>query len=397
MKQTRKILVALLVLMTILMSLVVVAIPASAAGEDTEIAFKLGADGAASHVDGSSAASTYNETVNGYKLAITGGSKMYPSSRDAKGNGCIKLGTSSAVGGFQFVVPDDVQSVVIEAGKYKSNTSKLQVNSTTYTLTNASNNGQYDVITVDTSTNKTVKVTTVSGGVRAMINSITFVIPFAGDADCEHTNTSSTYTEPTCTEAGYYKVECDDCGADMGINPGEAALGHTDANGDFKCDVCTKVAAPAADEALTTAQADTLGKLHAHDTYTDNKYYVTGTITRIVNTTYGNFYIKDSSGKEFYVYGLYSWNGSTRYDAMTTKPQVNDEVTIYGIIGQYNSSAQMKNAWLDELIVHEHNYDTLKEVVAPTFDAQGYTLYSCSCGGTEKRDFVDAQIGRAHF
>ena len=108
MKQTRKILVALLVLMTILMSLVVVAIPASAAGEDTEIAFKLGADGAASHVDGSSAASTYNETVNGYKLAITGGSKMYPSSRDAKGNGCIKLGTSSAVGGFQFVSKESI-------------------------------------------------------------------------------------------------------------------------------------------------------------------------------------------------------------------------------------------------------------------------------------------------
>ena len=390
MKQTRKILVALLVLMTIMMSLVVVALPASAAGEDTEIAFKLGADGSASHVDGSSATTTYNETVNGYKLAITNGTKMYPSSRDAKGNGCIKLGTSSAVGGFQFVVPDDVQSVVIEAAKYKSNTSKLSVNGTTYTLSKASANGEYDVITVDTSTNKTVKVTTVSGGVRAMINSITFVIPFAGDADCEHTNTVSNYVEPTCTEAGYYEVECADCGAGLPIVAGEAALGHTDDNGDFKCDVCNGVAAPAADEALTTAQADALGKLYAHNTYTDAKYYVTGVITRIVNTTYGNFYIKDDSGKEFYVYGLYSANGSTRYDAMTTKPGVGDEVTIYGIIGVYNSAAQMKNAWLDELVVHTHDYSVVKQVVAPTATTEGYTIYSCSagCGKTENRDFV---------
>ena len=394
MKQTRKILVALLVLMTLLVSLAVVALPASAAGEDTEIAFKLGNDGSATHTDGSSAATTYTETVNGYKLSITNGTKMYPSSRDAKGNGCIKLGTSSVVGGFKFTVPDDVDSVIIAAAKYKANTSKLQVNGTTYTLTKASNNGEYDLITVDTSVTKTVSVTTVSGGVRAMINSITFVIPFEGDADCEHTNTISNYVEPTCTEAGYYEVECADCGADMGVTPGEAALGHTDANGDFKCEVCNSIAAPAADEALTTAQADALGKLHAHNTFTDNKYYVTGIITRIVNTTYGNFYIKDASGKEFYVYGLYSSNGSTRYDAMTTKPGVGDEVTVYGIIGAYNSAAQMKNAWLDELIVHDHDYSTVKQVVAPTATAEGYTIYSCSagCGKTEIRDYVDPAI-----
>ena len=201
MKQTRKILVALLVLMTIMMSLVVVALPASAAGEDTRITFKLGADGSASHVDGNSG-TTYSETVNGYKLSITNGAKMYPGSRDAKGNGCIKLGTSSVVGSFKFTVPDDVQSVEIEVAKYKSNTSKIKVNDTSYTLTKASNNGQYDVITVDTSSTKTVSITTVSGGVRAMVNSITYIIPFAGDADCEHTNVTSTPVAPTCTNVG---------------------------------------------------------------------------------------------------------------------------------------------------------------------------------------------------
>ena len=40
--------------------------------------------------------------------------------------------------------------------KYKSNTTKVAVNSTNYTLTKNSNNGEYDQLTVDTSSTKTV-------------------------------------------------------------------------------------------------------------------------------------------------------------------------------------------------------------------------------------------------
>ncbi len=135
---------------------------------------------------------------------------MYTGARDNKGNSCIKLGTSSAVGKFSFTVPNDVASVVIYVAKYKANTSKVTINGTTTTLTKSSNNGEYDAITVDTSTTKTVSLTTVSGGYRAMVNTIEFVIP-AAEGSCEHTNITTTTKDATCTEDGSTVVTCKDC------------------------------------------------------------------------------------------------------------------------------------------------------------------------------------------
>ncbi len=136
--------------------------------------FDLGANGSASHNDGSSK-TTYTETYGDYTLSITGGSSFYTGARDAQGNSCIKLGTSSKVGTFTFTVPEDVTKVVILLAKYKTNTAKITVNGTTYTLNKNSNDGEYDEIEVDTSINKTVDFTTVSGGYRCMINSIAYI------------------------------------------------------------------------------------------------------------------------------------------------------------------------------------------------------------------------------
>ena len=143
--------------------------------EATEFAtFELGANGSASHYDGSEK-STYTETVNGYTLSIICGSKMYTGARDAKGNSCIKFGTDSAVGQCMFIVPEDVTEVVIYVAKYKAKTSKVSINGgAATTLTSASDNGEYDTIIVDTTTNKTVEVATTSGGNRAMMNTIVF-------------------------------------------------------------------------------------------------------------------------------------------------------------------------------------------------------------------------------
>ena len=101
-------------------------------------------------------------------------SKVYGPARDAKGNSCIKLGTSKVVGTLSFTVDENVTQVVIRVAKYKSNTTKISVNGESYTLTNASDNGAYDEIVIDTTTNKTVTFTTVSGGLRCMINSIEY-------------------------------------------------------------------------------------------------------------------------------------------------------------------------------------------------------------------------------
>ena len=143
--------------------------------EPTALAtFEFGANGSASHNDGSSKTS-YNETNNGYTLTLSSMTNVYTGARDAKGNSCIKLGASSKVGGFTFTVPENVTKVVIYVAQYKANTTKVTVNGTTHTITSASNNGAYTSIEIDTTNTKTVSLTTVSGGYRAMINTIEFI------------------------------------------------------------------------------------------------------------------------------------------------------------------------------------------------------------------------------
>ena len=105
---------------------------------------------------------------------------------------------------------------------------------------------------------------------------------------------------------------------------------------------------PAADSVLTIEQALTLGASKAHNTYTTGKYYVTGVITEVYNTQYGNMYIKDEAGNILTIYGTYDATGANSYSAMATKPVAGDTVKIYGIIGQYNDTPQLKNGWIVE-------------------------------------------------
>lgn len=83
---------------------------------------------------------------------------------------------------------------------------------------------------------------------------------------------------------------------------------------------------------------------------TTEKFYTMGYISKVDNEKYGNVYIVDENGNEFYVYGLYNYNGKVGYSSIAAaeKPQVDDFVVVYGILSFYNS-AQMKNAWLLQL------------------------------------------------
>ncbi len=100
------------------------------------------------------------------------------------------------------------------------------------------------------------------------------------------------------------------------------------------------------DDTLTIEEAIALGESKEHNTYTTEKYYVTGVITSVYNTQYGNMYIEDENGNSLTIYGTYSADGSLRYDALEVKPVKGDTVTIYGVVGQYSGSAQIKNGWI---------------------------------------------------
>ena len=84
-------------------------------------------------------------------------------------------------------------------------------------------------------------------------------------------------------------------------------------------------------------------------------YQVSGVVTRIVMdkndptkyNKYGNFYIKDDSGEEVYVYGLVpALDGKSGTDMLTTLGvKVGDEITVVGPKGSYKGSPQMVNAF----------------------------------------------------
>ena len=105
---------------------------------------------------------------------------------------------------------------------------------------------------------------------------------------------------------------------------------------------------PEADTELSIADAIALGLSKEHNVYTEGKYFVTGVITEVYNDMYGNMRLTDADGNILTIYGTYSEDGSARYDAMEVKPVAGDTVTIYGIVGQYNGTPQIKNGWIVE-------------------------------------------------
>ena len=85
---------------------------------------------------------------------------------------------------------------------------------------------------------------------------------------------------------------------------------------------------------LSIEEAIAMGSAMEHNVYTEEKYYVTGVITEVYNTQYGNMKLADEAGNILTIYGTYSADGELRYDAMEVKPVAGDIVTIYGIVGQ---------------------------------------------------------------
>ena len=72
-------------------------------------------------------------------------------------------------------------------------------------------------------------------------------------------------------------------------------------------------------------------------------YKLTGEITRVVNTVYGNFDITDATGT-VYVYGLLTPNGEQQKQFAAAGLKEGDTITVYGTRTSYNGAPQMKNA-----------------------------------------------------
>ncbi len=73
-----------------------------------------------------------------------------------------------------------------------------------------------------------------------------------------------------------------------------------------------------------------------HNT-TEDKYCFKAKIKEIVSDKYGNAWLVDEDGNEFYIYGMYDQDGK-RYDEMENPPQEGDTVTLYGVLKYYVDS-----------------------------------------------------------
>lgn len=76
-------------------------------------------------------------------------------------------------------------------------------------------------------------------------------------------------------------------------------------------------------------------------------YELTGVITSVTNTTYGNFYLKDETA-EVLIYGLCSPTGAQKYWA-ASGAKVGDTITVQTVRTSYNGAPQGKNALFVEL------------------------------------------------
>lgn len=101
---------------------------------------------------------------------------------------------------------------------------------------------------------------------------------------------------------------------------------------------------PEEPEDIYTSVADFLAADVDDATY----YTLKGTITRVANTTYGNFDLTDETGT-VYVYGLYSEDGATNKYWAASGAKLGDDIVISATRAEFNGSAQAGNARFVEL------------------------------------------------
>ena len=201
MRNTRKILVALLVLMTILVSLVAVAIPASAAAPE--------------------------------KLYLTPNSNWkVDNARFAAyffGNGekWVSMTYNADLGVYEVDVPAGYPSVIF---------CRMNPNASANNWNNKWNQTADLTVPTNGTNHYTVKESTWDKGGG------TWGTLIIDSGECAHTNVTTDEAAATCTTDGYKKVFCSDC-EQYTVNESYPALGHTYSNGtDNECNVCSAAA-----------------------------------------------------------------------------------------------------------------------------------------------------------
>ncbi len=245
----------------------------------------------------------------------------------ANSGSIIKMGTGSVDGvlTLTFAEGSDIDSVDIWCHEWPGKNDSVDVNGV---KKDAPNSGSIEKLSFELTSD--TNVVTITTHYRAIISKIVVNGKIEVNT-CTHAN-----TEYVVTGAQHQQV-CTDCS-----EPLESKTFHTFVDGACVCGTVI----PTAETSIP--DANEIGV--KQDSYTNELYLVSGVITEIVKDDYGNLYIADEDGNKLYIYGTYSADGKTRYDAMDPKPVVGDTITVLGVMGQYKGDPQMKNAWVLDLI-----------------------------------------------
>lgn len=187
--------------------------------------------------------------------------------------------------------------------------------------------------------------------------------------ECEHKWVEATCTTPkTCSECEKTEGE---------------ALGHNWIDATYEapktCDRCGLTEGEPLEnpnpsikdefDCITIAEAIALAQ-EAGNKGTDQKYYVYGVVENIESYVYGSMTIKDETGS-LYVYGVFSKDEQTRYDALEEKPVVGDEVVLYGILKTYSDTPEMDRGYLQAMKHVEQEIDITDYKESTVLNARG--------------------------
>lgn len=126
-----------------------------------------------------------------------------------------------------------------------------------------------------------------------------------------------------------------------------------------------------------------------HDTQTDDKYYLSGTVKSISNIEYGNMVITNGQ-EDFVIYGVFSSDGTLRYDQLAEKPVVGDRVYLYGVLGKFYENLEMKNSWLMDM----------QKAQIPEFDLTDYselTIAQSRQADVDSKVVIEGIVSRITF
>lgn len=123
----------------------------------------------------------------------------------------------------------------------------------------------------------------------------------------------------------------------------------------------------------------------------DNKtYQVTGTVTAISNTTYGNLYINDGTGM-VYIYGTLDKTGAEK-NFLSLGIEEGDEITVQGPKQTYNGTVELVNVTVVKINKGMIKVDSLSTTSIPK-DGGNVTVYATTKGSGVSFDIPEDAKG----